>query len=124
MPRRRRDSPLREVNLLDLAPARTADWAEREGRVVVERPRPEKRIGAALEWVSWFLSVRRIRLDAFGSHAWKRFDGERRVAEVAVELRGEFGEVVEPVEERLGEFVRRLRREGLLAYPEWDGSGG
>jgi hypothetical protein len=35
-------------------------------------------------------------------------------------MRGEFGEQVEPAEERVGHLIRMLRREHLLAYPGWD----
>jgi len=51
-------------------------------------------------------------------------DGKRTAGEVAVLLREAFGESVEPVEERLGHLIRVMRKEGLLAYPGWDGEEG
>jgi hypothetical protein len=117
---RRRD-PLAGVNLLELAPRRLAAWSEVEGRVVVERPRPRgrgwRRLKAAL---AYRFAVRRIRLDEVGSAAWLGLDGRATVGEVAGELRARFGAAIEPAEERLGQLVRLLRREGLLAYPDWD----
>jgi hypothetical protein len=116
---------LEGVNLLELAPVRLASWQEKDGRVVLERPRPSGRgVGAWWDRVSHALSARRIRLDAVGSFAWKRLDGRSSVAQVARELRQEFGDDVEPAEERLGLLVRQLRGEGFLAYPGWDRENG
>lgn len=108
------------VNLLELTPQRVASWKEVEGRVVLERPRPPRRLAALGAWISYWLSARQIRLDELGSRAWRSLDGSRSVRQVAQELRREFGEAAEPAEERLGSFVRMLRREGMLVYPEWD----
>lgn len=114
---RRRDA-LKDVNLLALAPRRTADWSERDGRVVIERPRPSgrglRRIG---QGVNHWLGPARVRLDQLGSFTWKRIDGEATVGSVCEEVREAFGAGAEPVEERVGEFVRLLRREAMLSYP-------
>jgi hypothetical protein len=75
------------------------------------------------ERLSYNMAPRRLRLDDIGSYAWKRFDGRLTVREVAGEVRSRFGHSAEPVEQRLGEFVRLLRRGGLLAYPGWDEAG-
>ena len=37
-----------------------------------------------------------------------------------IPFRSAFGATAEPVEQRLGQLVRRLRREGLLAYRDLD----
>jgi Coenzyme PQQ synthesis protein D (PqqD) len=111
-------SPRRaDLNLLDLVPARMAEWDEREEAVVVRRPRPRAPwYLLPLEWLRFGLAVRRIRLDRVGSAAWRACDGRRTVGEIADLLRDRFGNAVEPAEERLGMLVRRLQREGLLIY--------
>jgi hypothetical protein len=120
---KRTKSQLDEVNLLDLSPVRCMGWEEEDGRVVVVRTRPADRGWRGLvRRFAYHTSVRRVRLDEIGSFAWKRFDGSVTVAQVAAEMRAEFGERIEPAEERLGTFVRLMRREKLLAYPEWDGT--
>ncbi len=118
----RRPDPLAGVNLLDLRPVRTADWSEdAEGRVVVERSPPAARGLAGLrERLDHWLATPRVRLDETGSFAWKRFDGERTVRDVVAAVRERFGAGAEPVEERLGSFVRLLRRERLVRYPGLD----
>ena len=119
MRRRRRARELEQINLLELTPVRLASWSEVDGRVVIERPKPEsaKKIG---EQLRYWLAVRRIRLDERGSLVWKLLDGATSVAEVATALHVEFGELVEPAEDRAGQLVRMLHKEDLLAYPGWD----
>lgn len=118
---RKTPDPLAGVNLLEIAPVRLAGWEDREGRVVLERPRPLSRgLRGLLERLAFQMASRRVRLDAIGSSAWKSFDGATTVGEAARALREEFGEAAEPAEERLGQLVRMLRREGMVGYPGWD----
>ena len=119
MRRRRRAQELEQINLLELTPVRLASWSEVDGRVVIERPKPES-TGKVREQLRYWLAVRRIRLDERGSLAWRLLDGTKTVADVALALREEFGEQVEPAEDRAGQLVRMLHREDLLGYPEWD----
>lgn len=118
--RRGRDQ-LEAVNLLELAPVRTADWEEIEGRIVVLRPTPWRHgLGGLLDRFFYLMAAKRIKLDEIGSMAWRLLDGNRTVAEVARSLEVEFGDKVVPVDERLGYLVRVLRREELVGYPSWD----
>lgn len=106
---------------LAVRPARTAPWEERDGRVVVERPLPRIRgLRGWLDRLSALTGVRRLRLDETGSFAWRRFDGEATVGEVAKALCEEMSEPAEDVAERLVTFVRTLRREGLLGLAGLD----
>jgi len=121
MGRKGKEKELEGVNLLGLAPVRLARWEEVEGRVVVLRPAPETRgIRGLLDRFFFKMSAKRIRLDDVGSVAWRALDGERSVAEVAELLRGEFGDTVDPAENRLAQLVWLLRKEGLVGYPGWD----
>ncbi len=116
-----REKELEGVDLLRLAPSRLASWEEVDGRVVVVRPPPSD-TGArrVLDRFLHRMSAKRIRLDDVGSFSWIHLDGERTVAEVADLLRSEFGDRVDPAEERLGHLVRLMRQEGFLGYPGWD----
>jgi len=119
--RRRRRDDLESVNLLEVTPVRLAEWEKRAERVVVIRPRPRRRgLRSLISSLLYLLSATRIRLDAVGSFAWLRLDGEHTVGQVAEMLREKFGEDVHPAEERLGHLVRVFRREGLVAYRGWD----
>lgn len=104
---------------MDLAPVRLASWKEVGGRVVIERPKPTGS-GRFHDKLRYWLAVRRIRLDVRGSQTWRLLDGRNSVAEIAVALRQEYGAEVEPAEERVGQLIRMLHDEDLLAYPGWD----
>ena len=110
------------MNLLEIAPVRLAAWEEdRDGRVVLTRPRPRTRgLRGLADLISFWMSVRRIRLDAVGSYCWRQLDGRCTVGELAQRLREEFGESVEPAEERVGQWVRIMRHQDMLAYPGHD----
>jgi hypothetical protein len=119
--RRDRERELEGVNLLGLAPCRIARWEEVDDRVILLRPFPATTgLRGLLDRFFHRMSARRIRLDEVGSFAWRSLDGRRTVAEVGELMKGEFGERVDPVEERLAQLVWMLRREGFLAYPGWD----
>ena len=112
---------LGNVNLMDLRPVRAASWEEDDGKVVLVRTPPEGAKRRRLkEWLRFWLSCPRIRLDERSSRVWQLLDGERSVGEIVQQLRSEFGAEVEPAEPRVGELIRRLRDERLLAYPGWD----
>lgn len=118
---RRGPDPLMGVNLLDLRPVREAKWSEVEGRVVVERAAPRARgLRGVRERLDNWLATPRVRLDETGSFAWIRFDGNATVRDVVAAVREHFGTDAEPVEERLGSFVRLLRRERLVRYAGLD----
>ncbi len=119
--KRKRTDELETVNLLEVSPVRIAEWTELQGRVVVVRPKSTRGgFKGLVDHVLLLLSARKIRLDAVGSFAWLLLDGKRTVGQAAALLSEEFGEKVDPSEERLGYLVRVFRREGLVAYPGWD----
>jgi hypothetical protein len=123
--RKDREKALEGVNLLGLAPLRRAGWEEKEGQVVLLRPMPTSRgFRGILDRFFHRMSAQRIRLDPVGSFAWLHLDGETTVGQVAALLQDEFGEQVEPAEERLARLIWMLRREGLVAYPGWDEQAG
>jgi hypothetical protein len=109
------NAAVREVDpILAAVPRRLASWREDEqGRVVLDRPRPTttglRRVG---DLISWWLSPRRVRLDALGSTAWRRFGDHTTVAEVAEALADAHG--IEDARNRAAHFVRLLHREGYL----------
>jgi hypothetical protein len=118
-----REKELEGVNLLALAPFRRAEWEESDGRVVVLRPFPTTHgLRGKMDRFFHRLSANRIRLDEVGSFAWLNFDGSLTVAEVAHRMTEEFGDQVNPVEERLGRLVWMMRGQGFLGYPGWDDS--
>jgi hypothetical protein len=107
-------------NLLDMTPRRTATWEEDEGGLVtLVRERPAIRGPRSLgRWISYMMAPPRIRLDEVGSYAWLQMSGSLDVRELALLVRAEFGDRVEPVHPRLGQLIRLLQRERFVAYEE------
>jgi hypothetical protein len=113
---RKRD-PLEAVNVLELTPARVAESEDVQGRIVLARPAPTTTgLRGAIDRVLNAMSAKRIRLDEHGSFVWRHLDGERTVGDIARLTRAEFGDAVEPAEERVGKLVQVMHREGLVDY--------
>ena len=104
-------------NLLDLTPARTREWVEQEGRVVVLMPKFRHR------WVAPWLQPMlrrphvRVKLDDLGSAVWKLCDGTTTVARMAEVIQSQFGAAAEPVLDRIGAFLRKLEDGDLITIP-------
>ncbi|MCR4440146.1 MAG: PqqD family protein [bacterium] len=98
----------------ELIPVGLVEWQEEDGRVLLLRPR----FSSGLLQKYLLPKLRpphfRIHLDAHGSAAWKLCDGSRTLAEVGAALREQFGQQIEPVQERLALFVSQLCRHRLL----------
>ena len=114
--------PPRVVDLLELTPMRRVPWIERDdGRVVIDRPRPPiDGLGGLFRRAGWMLSPRRIRLDEVGSFAWRRLDGATKVRALAGVIRDAFPDSCDQLEERLGDYLRAMRRLRLISFPGLD----
>ena len=112
----------RAFDLLELTPVRRALWLEREdGRVVIDRPRPPiDGLGGLVRRAGWMLAPRRIRLDDIGSFAWRRLDGATRVRTLANAMREAFPDSCDELEERLGAYLRAMRRLQIISFLELD----
>ena len=95
-------------------PVRLSDSLEEDGRVIVLAPRFQNRLGKGLVRLAKRDQSFRLRLDEFGSEAWRAIDGERTVGEIADSMRESYGDRAEPAEERLVEFLRRLHNAGVV----------
>jgi hypothetical protein len=112
---------LGQTNLLAISPVRLAESEELEGRLVVIRPKPSTRgVRGFFDRFLYELAAKRLRLDDIGTFAWRHLDGQRTVAQIAELLREEFGEDVDPAEQRLGKLIWVLYREGFVSYPGFD----
>ncbi len=112
-----------DINLFDCIPETLFTWQENdEHQVVVNMPRFH------VAWMQKYLIPSskspyiKITLDEFGSHAWKRIDGIITVAGIADAMVEEFGEQVQPIEERLPNFLRLLKQRGFLRFKLQDGT--
>jgi len=88
-----------------------------DGKVVVLVPRFDGPLG---RWVTRRLSRPhyRVRLDSMGTAVWNACDGTRTVGQIVQELRHRHGTEVEPAEQRVVTFVRRLERGRCIRFAE------
>ena len=56
----------------------------------------------------------KIYLDDYGTFVWNQIDGNRTVFDIAVQLKEQYGEKVEPVYERLGMFINMLAQRKFI----------
>jgi hypothetical protein len=119
---RRPPTPGRVVDLLELEPVRCVPWQEGlDGRVVIQRPRPPVNgLRGLIDRAGWLMTPRRIRLDDLGSFAWRRLDGATKVRTLAGVMHETFPDCRDQLEERLGAYLRVMRRLKVIAFPDWE----
>ena len=103
------------LNLYELTPRQARSFEELEdGTVDVLIPRyGENPVGRLLKKI---LSNRpvRVHLDDVGTWVWRLCDGDRTVKQIGESLRGQFGERVEPLYDRLETFIRQMHKADLI----------
>jgi hypothetical protein len=60
----------------------------------------------------------RANLDEIGSKVWLLIDGKRKVGDIAIILKEELKEKVEPVYDRLYLFMNQLYQNGFIYFSE------
>ena len=106
------------MTALDFArvqPRRLLDWREEDGRCVLLRPR----LGTTrvARWVTRLAGDPhyRIKLDDVGTLVWKACDGRTSLADIVGQMRERFGEQVEPADQRLSQFMRKMLKGRMIA---------
>ncbi len=105
---------------LSAKPRRSAEWYERDNRVVVQRARPTAPgvVARVREWIRYVLMPGRLRLDETGSRVWRSLDGRTSLSEIIDGLRDERPDDGEDLERRVELFVRALVGQGLVINEE------
>ncbi len=110
-----------EMSRLEFArvqPRRLLEWREQDGRCVLLRPRlGSSRVG---RWMAglWDDPYYQIRLDEVGTLVWKACDGRTSLADIVGRMRDRFGDRVEPADQRLAEFMRKMLKGRMIAIRE------
>jgi hypothetical protein len=99
---------------LELFPIREYDYEMDENDLaIVEVPHPE----------NWFTRkflpkpkapAQRIHLDKVGTFVWKRCDGNYTVQDICAELSNEFGDEMDPVDERTVMFLQQMYKQEFI----------
>lgn len=111
--KQKKNSP-QPLNLLELVPQRVAKWEEKDGRIIILKPKfthpwAVKNILPRLRKPYY-----RVKLDEIGSAVWQLCDGQRTVKEIGELLAQNFGDRIEPLYERLGYFFQMLERQRFI----------
>jgi len=107
----------KEVNLLELIPARNIGWEKSDkGIVVLLKPKFQhailkKRILPRLKKPYYC-----VKLDEVGSYFWESCDGKKTVRDIAQAMKSQFGEKIEPVYERLSLFLQSLEKNKFIRF--------
>jgi hypothetical protein len=103
------------LDFATVQPRRLLEWREEDGRCVLLRPR--LRSMRLARWVGRLGGnpYYRIRLDEVGTLVWGACDGQTSLAEIMALMRARFGDRVEPADQRLARFVRKMLKGKMLA---------
>ncbi|MBM4167563.1 MAG: PqqD family protein [Ignavibacteria bacterium] len=116
---RRKEKTLDRAEFFTLIPHRTVEWEVRnDNKIVLLVPKFRRGLGA--RWLQPWIRRKHIRvsLDEFGSFIWNCCDGSTSIESIAGKMRQQFGERVEPVQDRLSMFMNRLVRGELITFEQ------
>jgi hypothetical protein len=57
-----------------------------------------------------------LHLDEIGTAVWRLCDGRRSAYEIGGCLENQFGDRIDPVYERLGVFLRQMKKAGVIDW--------
>jgi hypothetical protein len=109
-------------NLLELTPEKLVDSEKLDdGTINLIVPRFRHK------WIKNFFMRKlkkptwKVDLDEIGSFVWEHIDGQTNVERIGTEMEQQFGEKVEPVYERLNQFLFIMRSHEFIKFREWSG---
>ncbi|TFG94463.1 MAG: PqqD family protein [Calditrichales bacterium] len=110
------DTP--ERNLLTLVPIRRMEWKTDPESGLIRIIKPKFIHPLMVKYILPRLKkpYYEIKLDAFGSFVWNSIDGHLTVDGIAGKMRETFGDAIEPVYDRLGEFITNLDRYKFIGF--------
>jgi hypothetical protein len=105
-------------NLLEIIPVKNIEWGTYPDSGLVFLKQPKFRSVLLKKYLLHRLPDQfyRVNLDDIGSFIWHEIDGEQNVSGIAVAVEREFGTRVDPVHQRLGTFIRSLKRSRFIDY--------
>lgn len=109
------------VNLLLLVPFHNIKWCLTEdGKVDLLTPKIKiekiRRLFEKRNQSDYY----KVHLDDIGSSVWKLINGQRTVETIAKEIHVKFGSEIEPIFERLGEFIRQLHQKKFISFKNYE----
>jgi len=113
----KKDENRTQINLLNLIPVqKTKCEIKEDGLVVLLKPKYSNSFLAKLLLPRMKQPYFKINLDEIGSFFWLNCDGTRTVQEIAELHKKNFGEKVEPLYERLAQFLASLEKHRFIIF--------
>lgn len=104
-------------NLYEIVPRPLVSASQTaNGNIILLRPKVISPFWRRVLPKRWQKAVFRIKLDAIGSAVWQKFDGVKNAGTIATELQQELGEKIQPVEQRLSQFLIMLQKANLIEF--------
>ncbi len=105
-------------NLYELRPRRLVEWEQgQDQRVTLLVRKFRKCFLARVLQPRLRRPLFRINLDEFGSFVWLSCDGDTDVRSMGEQMRNRFGEVAEPVYDRISRFLQQLEHSQFIDFP-------
>ncbi len=110
-----------DVNLLDLIPERKIRYVEsNDGLIIIFKPKFKNKIIVKYIVPRLKSPDYKVKLDQFGSFVWKHCDGNNTVEQIGRLLKEEFQDNIEPIYDRLAQFIQSLVRYKFIEYKNLD----
>ena len=109
------------VNLLELVPVKIVQSEEsQDGKVIILKPKFKYNFFLKYVLPKMKHPYYKVDLDEFGSFVWKQIDGKQTVKEIGLRLKENFKEKVDPVYDRLSEYIHSLVRAEFIQFKDFD----
>lgn len=106
-------------NILTMIPVRVYEWEEKE-KVTVKVPRFRSKVGQKFCRLVKKKRTYNVNLDKYSSAAWKLCNGKRSVGAIGKALRDQFGEDIDPINERIATLFDIMEANGLIIYKRYE----
>jgi len=105
-----------------LIPKRTMDWETDPATnfVIIKKPKFKNPIIVKYLLPRLKRPDYSVKLDEVGSFVWNIIDGKLSFGEISKKMSKEFGESIEPVNDRLGQFINSLRQYNFITFKNLD----
>ncbi len=100
-------------SIMEAYPVQRCEYEEKDGNITVLVKKPFNFI-EKLFFKKMLDKPFRIDLDKIGSFVWKQCTGTYSVEEITALCRKEFGEEVEPAEERVKLFIEQMNKNRMI----------
>lgn len=113
----KKDENQTQINLLHLVPVQNTKYETREdGLVVLFKPKFTNSFLVKYLLPRMKQPYYKINLDDIGSFFWLKCDGIRTVKEIAELHKNKFQDRVEPLYDRIAQFLASLEKNHLIIY--------